>query len=66
MGYKLTRYVSYKEKNNVIAVYSNFNLMFLKGNSAIWFKKIANNENLDDIPKKYFDYLQKKEVIVLD
>ncbi|MBP3502901.1 MAG: hypothetical protein J6K42_05470 [Clostridia bacterium] len=66
MNYKLTRYVSYKEKNNIIAVYSNFNLMFFKGDTAMWFKKIVNKENIDEIPKKYLEYLQRKEVIELD
>ena len=66
MNYKLTRYVSYKEKNNIIAVYSNFNLMFFKGDTAMWLKKIINKENIDEIPKKYLEYLQRKEVIELD
>ena len=66
MSYKLTRYASYKKKNNIFAVYSNFNLMFFKGNTAIWFKNIISNENTDKIPKEYIEYLKKKEVIEID
>lgn len=61
-NYKLTRYVSFKEKNQVIAVYSNFDLIFLKNETAIWFKKLVNNEITKDIPISFYKYLIKKEV----
>lgn len=66
MSYKLTRYASYLEKNNVLAVYSNFNLFFLKNETVEWFKKIINNEKIDEIPKDFINFLKDKEVIELD
>ncbi|MBO5349640.1 MAG: hypothetical protein J6A89_07485 [Clostridia bacterium] len=63
MKYKLTRYVSYLEKNEIIAVYSNFNLFFLKNEPALWFQKIVNNDETKDIPINFIKYLQEKEVI---
>lgn len=66
MSYRLTRYASYLEKNNVLAVYSNFNLFFLKNETVEWFKKIINNEKIDEIPKDFINFLKDKEVIELD
>ena len=60
--YKLTRFTSYLEKNNVYAVYVNFNLYFFIGDTYIWFKSIINNEN-KKIDKGFIDFLLNKEII---
>lgn len=62
-NYKLTRFVAYKEKNNIIAVYSNFNLLFLKDATAKWFKDILNRNESEKLPIKFMRYLKNKEVI---
>lgn len=61
--YRLTRFVSYKEKNGVIALYSNFNILFLKDNTVKWFKNIVNQKETNEIPISFYEYLIKKEVI---
>lgn len=61
--YELTRFVSYKEKDNVIAVYSNFNILFLKDDTVKWFKSIVNQKETNEIPISFYEYLIKKEVI---
>ena len=66
MSYKLTRYASYLEKNNIVAVYSNFNLFFLKNETVGWFKKIISSEKIDEIPKDFIKLLRDKEVRELD
>ena len=62
--YELSRYVSYLEKNSVYSVYCNFNLYFFKGITYTWFKRIINNEDIQNIDKEFIDFLLKKEIIV--
>lgn len=62
-NYKLTRFVAYKEKNNIVAVYSNFNLLFLKDETAKWFNDILNRNKKEKLPIKFIRYLKNKEVI---
>ena len=62
-GYKLSRFVSYIENNENIAIYANFNLIFLKEESKNWFYNIINKNNTNEIPVKFFNYLLEKEVI---
>ena len=61
--YKITRFVSYKEKNNIIAVYSNFNLLFFKNETVKWIKNILYGKKTKEIPISFYKYLIKKEVI---
>ena len=60
--YKLSRYVSYIEKDNIYAVYCNFNLYFFKGDTYKWFKDIILGRN-KKIDKEFLDFLLKKEII---
>lgn len=62
-NYKTTRFVAYEEKNNIIVVYSNFNLIFLKDETAKWFKDILNKNEGEKLPIKFLRYLKNKEVI---
>lgn len=62
-NYKTTRFVAYEEKNSIIAVYSNFNLFFLKDETAKWFKDILNKNENKKLPIKFLRYLKNKEVI---
>ena len=61
---KLSRFVSYIEKNNVYAVYCNFKLFFFKKITHKWFKQIINNTNIDKINDEFINYLLKNEIIV--
>lgn len=61
--YKISRYVSYIEKNEVYAVYCNFNLYFFKGQTYKWFKSILKNEYILTIDRTFIDYLVEKEII---
>lgn len=61
--YKITRFVSYKEKDNVIAVYSNFNLLFFKNETEKWLNDIIYRKDTSEIPISFYRYLIKKEVI---
>ena len=59
----MTRFVSYKEKNNIIALYSNFNLLFFKNETVKWLENIISGKNTTEIPISFYKYLIKKEVI---
>ena len=61
--YKLTRFVSYKEKNNIYAVYCNFNLYFFKGEPFKWFQDLIESKNIESIDKTFIKYLLDKEII---
>ena len=61
--YELTRYVSYIEKNNIYAVYCNFNLYFFKGDTYKWFKDFLEFKNIENINKEFIKYLLDKEII---
>lgn len=61
--YKISRYVSFIEKNEAYALYCNFNLYFFKGITYKWFKMILNNEDLSVIDSTFIDYLISKEII---
>ncbi len=60
--YKLTRYTSYIEKNNIYAVYCNFNLYFFKNDTYNWFKSIIDKEN-KKIDNEFINFLLDKEII---
>lgn len=64
-NYKLTRFTSFIEKSNIIAVYSNFNMFFLKENTSLWFKQIVDKDLSSEIPLSFYNYLINKEVIEL-
>lgn len=64
--YKISRYTSCLQKNNTIAVYSNFDLMFLKNETVKWFNKIKDKKNMELIPYEFIQYLINKEVLELD
>ena len=61
--YKVSRYVSVIEKNEVYALYCNFNLYFFKGITYKWLKLILNNDNTSEIDTTFIDYLVSKEII---
>ena len=61
--YELTRFVNYKEKNNIYAVYCNFNLYFFKGITYKWFKDIIETKNIKEIDKDFIKFLLDKEII---
>lgn len=61
--YEVTRYVSYIEKNEIYAVYCNFNLYFFKGQTYNWFKSIIKKEKDLNIDKTFIEYLIEKEII---
>ena len=62
-NYRITRFVSYKEKNNIIALYSNLNLLFFKNETVKWLKDILYEKSTKEIPISFYKYLIKKEVI---
>lgn len=62
-NYRITRFVSYKEKNNIIALYSNLNLLFFKNETVKWLKEILYEKSTKEIPISFYKYLIKKEVI---
>lgn len=63
--YKLSRYTSYIEKNNIYAVYCNFNLYFFKGKTYQMFKKVLENNPKNRIDKDFIQFLREKEILVL-
>ena len=62
--YKLSRYTSYIEKNNIYAVYCNFNLYFFKGETYQMFHKVLENNPKNKINKEFIDFLIEKEILV--
>ena len=64
--YKISRLTSFSKKENEIAVYVNFDLLFFKNQSAKWFMDIVNRVDLDEIPVDFIQYLLKKEVIEIE
>lgn len=54
--YIIHRGVSFKEKNNIMAVYYNENLYFFKNTTVKWMEKILKNQ-FKDIPLKFLEYL---------
>ena len=64
--FKLSRFVSYIEKNNAYAVYCNFNLFFFKKTTYKWFKQIINNTDIDKINEDFISYLLKNEIIIYE
>lgn len=61
--YKLTRFVSYIEKNNILAVYCNFNLFFLKNDAYKALKSIINSDTPTEINEDFINWLLDKEII---
>ena len=51
------------ENNENIAIYTNPDLIFLKEEPRIWFKKIIGHGELSKVPQKFINYLMQKEVI---
>lgn len=63
LNYRLKKSANYIENEKNIAIYTNPDLIFLKDEPREWFKQIINNENTENIPQKFIDYLVKKDVI---
>jgi len=59
---KITKQTVWKEKNGIYAVYCNYHLTFLKGNSAYYFTKILNGST-EDVPTDFIAYLAKKGIV---
>ena len=60
--YRLNHNVSFKEKGKVVAVYYRFSFYFFKNESMIWLKKIIDGQ-IDEIPKSFLQYLERKKII---
>lgn len=64
--YSISRYTSFMKKDNIYAVYCNFNLYFFKGDTYKWFDEIVSSHNIDKIDKEFLNFLLDKEIIFLD
>jgi hypothetical protein len=51
------------EKDGIMALYVNFNLIFFKNDTVKWLKQIINHESSKDIPSDFIEYLKKMEII---
>lgn len=61
--YNLKRSANYIENEQCMAIYANPDLIFLKDEPRNWFMQIINHKKISDIPRKFIDYLLKKDVI---
>ena len=61
--YILKKSVNYIENEQCMAIYANPDLIFLKDEPRNWFMQIINHKKIIDIPKKFINYLLKKEII---
>ena len=61
--YCLRKSANYIENNENIAIYTNPDLIFLKGEPRAWFKQIIGHGELSKVPQKFINYLMQKEVI---
>ena len=62
-SYNLKKSANYIENKQYMAIYANPDLIFLKDEPRNWFMQIINHKKIIDIPKKFIDYLLKKEII---
>ena len=62
-SYNLKKSANYIENEQSMAIYANPDLIFLKDEPRNWFTQIINHEKISNIPKKFIDYLLKKEII---
>ena len=62
-SYNLKKSANYIENEQYMAIYANPDLIFLKDEPRNWFMQIINHKKIIDIPKKFIDYLLKKEII---
>lgn len=61
--YNLKKSANYIENNKNIALYTNMDLIFLKGKTREWFKEIINHKKDQKIPQKFVNYLIDKGAI---
>lgn len=60
--YEISNKVAYINKNNIFAIYINYNLYFFKGISYKYFNSITLGE-FENIPKSFIDFLIKKRIL---
>lgn len=62
-NYSLKKSANYIENDESLAIYTNPDLIFLKGETRDWFKEIINHKKDSRIPQKFVEYLIGKGAI---
>lgn len=61
--YNLKKSANYIENEENLAIYTNPDLIFLKGETKNWFKEIIEHKKDSNIPQKFLEYLLNKDAI---
>ena len=62
--YKINRWVSWKEKNDKIVLYNDFNYYFFEKEPMQWLNSLIKGErNQNEIPNDFIEYLRKINIL---